>query len=138
MMECVPPEKLNGVTNITAIFGAGTDGTDHPDFCQRYQDVEAQISSGKISSKAYALITSINLVRLVDQNNRTLWKCPAPMSVRYCRVVRISFEKETTESIRAEYERLQQQIAALQSIVINSKHTDHFHLLHNTCYTCCL
>lgn len=101
------------------IAGYGFDGTDHQEFCQRWRN--AIPTKSKLSSKAYAMVTTMNVVRLISESGNILWRCPAPMSSRYCRVIRISFEQETEIAIRTEYERLQLQIAGLKLVDINGK-----------------
>lgn len=116
-MECINPELLVGVEEVTLIFSFGMDGTDHPEFGQKILNPTGHPpTTNSYSSKAFALVTNMTPVRVVSSTGKVLWRCPAPMSPRYCRVCRIGFEKEDTNTIHNEYERLNQELSEIAPV----------------------
>ena len=52
------------------------------------------------------LHTALVPIDLIDSENNIIWENEKPSSVRFCRPVRISWEKENNDSMKTEYNRL--------------------------------
>ena len=83
---------------------------------QRYEDEEYQNKSAQQS----LFVTCMGIIQLRDsRNNQCSWLNPTPMSVRFFRPLRLSYEKETSQNINNEYDRICKEIKFLTSHSFN-------------------
>ena len=104
--------KVNQCTNYTVHYKWGMDaGSGHSEFKQAFEDSN--------SSDSTVFITTIVPVLIEDRAKNIVWQNPAPNSTRFCRPVRIKYEKESKETTEAEYKRVMEQVEKLETL-----HTD--------------
>ena len=104
---------LNFTNNekLKLTFKYGMDGTNAKCFKQKSENPAAFCDS----------VFSISLLPLQLEMKNTesiLWKNPRPSSTRFCRPIKISFEKETDELCKAEEQNLLQQISQLKDVEV--------------------
>lgn len=98
------PEEMQ---NLHLLFAYGFDGSSgYKNTHQRFQDESNETSKSELSLFVSALCP-IQLKSLVSGRS---WLIPTPQSVRWWRLIRASFEAETTESILHEHQRLTQEL----------------------------
>lgn len=69
------------------------------------------------------LFASVLVLLAIKNGNEYLWMNSTPQSTRFCRPIRLSYEKETTETTQREHNRLKGEISTLvpHNFVINEK-----------------
>ena len=95
-------------TKLVLMLKYGFDGTNTNRYRQR--------SSEKSSVLDYIFCSSVVPLQSIDKaTNRIYWKNPRPSSTRFCRPIKILFEKETNELCKIEEADLAQQIQNLEA-----------------------
>ncbi|KAJ8665508.1 hypothetical protein QAD02_007170 [Eretmocerus hayati] len=101
---------------LKLIFCGGFDSSSgHTNSQQKCQDPANECNDAHQT----LFVTSITPLQLISESavacDEYKWTNPTPASYRYCRPLRIAFEKETAETIAQEYERLKSEIKRLKS-----------------------
>ncbi|KAL7307630.1 hypothetical protein TKK_0000318 [Trichogramma kaykai] len=105
---------------LVFILKYGFDETNCKTYKQKANDADAFCESLFCSS----LVT----LKLFDENTgKVHWLIPRPSSTRFCRPIKISYEKETVDKIMTEASALQREIDDLNDLVINNV-TVSFHM----------
>ena len=91
----------------------GFDGTSSNSYKQK--------QNGKSSSDEYLFCSSLVPLQLVEKKREknVIWTNPLPSSTRFCRPIRVQFEKETSELTKREEEIMKDQIKNLKSFNYN-------------------
>lgn len=121
IQEDVLKQTLTGNEKIYIIFKWGCDGSSgHSQYKQKFTDDD--------SSDSDLFVVSVVPLQLYSVHEGTndkeiLWQNPRPSSTRFCRPVKLLFEKETTELTRREVKMIESEIMSLKptKIVIDGK-----------------
>lgn len=95
------------IKNLTLIAKYGFDGTNVTSYHQASSDINADYSN--------IFVSSMVPLQLLDETGTIYWQNQRPSSSRYCRTLRVAFEKETEISIKAEERRLKGEIENLKN-----------------------
>lgn len=117
----VQAEVFERVSNITThvdvFYKWGLDGSGgHSIYKQNFSN------NSEYTDSHIILCTIVPLeISNQDTNGKTIyWKNLSPSSTRYCRPISFKLKKETTETIKDEYEEIQKQISLLQPTIITT------------------
>lgn len=97
-------DKLAGLKLFVSYGFDSSAGHKNPH--QGFEDEENETLSPYMSLFATVCV----ILAVADKDDNLLWLNPSPQSVRYCRPLRLSFEKETPEAIRQERDRLRDEV----------------------------
>ena len=113
-----PNEKDELAVEFTMNCKWGFDGsTGQSQYKQRFCDVDA-------SDKC---LFSTMLVPLdLNDGNISIWRNPVPSSTRFCRPIKICYEKETAELLAQERDYVENQIKSLKKSVVNLLYNDKY------------
>ena len=82
---------------------------------QKFESEEYENKNAQVS----LFVTCIGVIQLFDSRNSEYnWINPTPMSVRFFRLVRLCYEKESPENTKREYARLLEEIKFLSSYTL--------------------
>uniref|UniRef100_A0ABD2W5E4 Uncharacterized protein n=1 Tax=Trichogramma kaykai TaxID=54128 RepID=A0ABD2W5E4_9HYME len=96
-------------TNVKLVCKYGFDGTNAKSYKQKAVDPDAFCQS--------IFCSSVLPLQLVDETTgEVYWKNPRPSSTRYCRPIKVSYEKETTTTINREANELKEKINKLEKL----------------------
>lgn len=107
--------------NIEMIYKWGVDGSSGQ---KEYKQKITEGSSQENTSDSNLMLSSLVPIQLYgyeknSSNKKVIWQNPRPSSTRYCRPIKFEFKKETKETIKQEYEYINNQIKNLQPTKIN-------------------
>lgn len=69
----------------------------------------------KMSSSLSLFVSCFTLLAMASTTGKNMWINQTPQSVRFCRPIRVCYEKETEESFMREYERLEKEALWIHS-----------------------
>lgn len=103
------------VTCVNLITNWGCDGSSN----QQIYNYSPTSSTSELNSSSLFASTIVPLqVQLQKEPNTILWQNPTPHSVRFCRPIKITYEKETKELILKTKHDMDQQITELRPLPI--------------------
>lgn len=110
-------ERSLNFSKITMFYKWGCDGSGgHSTYKQGFSKQEG--SSAKDDSNLFSVC--LVPLQMTTDSGHILWQNPRPSSVRYCRPIKILFEKETAELSKREIENVKNQIECIQPTTITS------------------
>jgi len=120
--KAIEYSKISGP--LKAIYKWGCDGSSgHSTYRQRFSDPEI----GMIDESIFSIC--MVPLQILDINNAVIWQNERPSSTRFCRPIKISFEKETADLVRKEVKNIEQKIEQiLPSTFQHFKIVHEFHL----------
>lgn len=99
-------EASNLLQDLTMLYKWGCDGSGgHSTYKQRFTGEERETSSD-----AYLFATCLVPLRLQTNDHKILWNNPRPSSTRFCRPIKIAYQKETSELAKNEIGKIENQI----------------------------
>lgn len=111
-------EQLN--QGLTLVLKWGCDGSSgHSNYKQSFEGEQQSMSDSSLIS-----ICLVPLQLKTNDGKLLLWNNSNPSSTRFCRPIKLSFEKETTDVIKREIESLEGQISALQPSIVQIGEVD--------------
>lgn len=99
-------------------------------FAEINQAYATDSATGSARSDASLMNVSTVPLQLETMEGKVLWKNPVPNSPRYCRPIRLAFEKETVAITREEVRNIEEQIANLNSTQFETKSGTIFDIKH--------
>lgn len=75
-------------------------------------------------AEGYIFATNLVPLRIEDLDHNIFWLSPAPQSERFCRPVRLQFQKESKQLVLSEHHRMLQEIEKMQCFTFMHKDTN--------------
>ncbi|KAF2881133.1 hypothetical protein ILUMI_25044, partial [Ignelater luminosus] len=101
--------------NVRAIYKWGCDGAaGQQNYKQRFVD------SDHNHDDSFMFVVSCVPIRFVDENDTILWQNNRPSSTKFCRPIKITFQKETEEMVQKEVGIIKHQISQLRPVEVTT------------------
>lgn len=110
VQEDVLIQEAESEDSLTTIYKWGCDGSaGHSRYKQKFNGEDRSVHSDE-----FLFAVCLVPLRLQTQNGKILWNNPRPSSTRFCRPIKISFQKETIELSKNEIEDVENQIRSIK------------------------
>ena len=127
IVKQIPSDMLDEVDKVRTskllfLLNWGMDGAGNQSIYSHTSKSETGDLTAEVEGSIFA--TTLVPLRVEDQNSKIYWPSPGPQSDRFCRPVRLQFQKESKELIINEHQRMLAEIGKIQSFTINHNDTN--------------